>query len=108
MNENMIFTFLLICVSFNPIQDGPFRGCSRMGWGGVGGAKSSPLPKICHIYPTMMKLGAVIPYLMKIQKIYESRDTPLNSAEICDFHPKSANFATPRNTDIHCILIHDF
>ena len=80
------------------------------GWGGVGwgGAKSSPLPKICHIYPTMMKLGAVIPYLMKIQNIYESRDTPLNSAEICDFHPKSANFATPRNTDIHCILVHNF
>ena len=85
-----------------------FRSCSQMGWGGVGGAKSSPLPKICHIYPTMMKLGAVIPYLMKIQKIYESRDTPLNSAEICDFHPKSANFATPRNTDIHCILVHNF
>ena len=34
------------------------------------------LPKICHTYPTMMKLGAVIPYLKKIQKIYESRDTP--------------------------------
>ena len=36
----------------------------------------TPLPKICHIYPTMMKLGTVIPYLKKIQKIYESRDTP--------------------------------
>ena len=35
------------------------------------------LPKICHIYPTMMKLGTVIPYLKKIQKIYKSRDTPL-------------------------------
>ena len=77
------------------------------GWGGGAGgrAKSSPLPKICHIYPTMMKLGADIPYLMKI---YESRDTPLNSAEISDFHPKSANFATSRNTDIHCILVLNF
>ena len=56
----------------------------------------------------MMKLGADIPYLMKIQKIYESRDTPLNSAEISDFHPKSANFATSRNTDIHCILVLNF
>ena len=43
------------------------------GWG-VG--KESSLPKICHTYPTMMKLGTVIPYLKKIQKIYESRDTP--------------------------------
>ena len=46
------------------------------GWRGGGGAKSSPLPKICHTYPTMMKLGTVIPYLKKIQKIYESSDTP--------------------------------
>ena len=31
------------------------------GYGG-GGAKRPPLPKICHIYSTMMKLGTVIPY----------------------------------------------
>ena len=40
------------------------------GWG--------PFPKICHTYPTMMKLGTVMPYLKKIQKIYESRDTLLD------------------------------
>ena len=58
----------------NHIQDGLFRGCSRM----RGGAKRPPpLPKICHTYLTMMKLGTVIPYLKKIQKIYKSRDTPL-------------------------------
>ena len=45
------------------------------GWRG-GGGKKAPLPKICHTYPTRMKLGTVIPYLKKIQKIYESRDTP--------------------------------
>ena len=56
----------------NPIQDGLFRGCSR-----IGGGKEAPLPKICHTYPTMMKLGIVIPYLKKIQKIYELCDTPL-------------------------------
>ena len=39
-------------------------------------SKKSPLPKICHTYPTMMKLGTVIPYLKKIQKLYQSRDTP--------------------------------
>ena len=49
----------------NPIQDGHFWGC----WG-------PPLPKICHTYPTMMKLGTVIPYLKKIQKMYESYDIP--------------------------------
>ena len=47
---------------------------------GGGGQKRPPLPKICHKYPTMMKLGAVIPYLKKIEKIYESRDT---SPELC-------------------------
>ena len=59
-------------LEFNPIENGLFRGCSRIG----GGAKRSILPKICHTYPTMMKLGTVIPYLKKIQKIYESCDTP--------------------------------
>ena len=58
--------------SFNPIQDGPFRGCSRMG-----NVKRPPLHKICHTYPTMMELGTVIPSLKKIEKIYESRDTTL-------------------------------
>ena len=41
------------------------------------GRQESPLPKICHTYPTMMKLGTVMPDLKKLQKLYESRDTPL-------------------------------
>ena len=65
--------FCLFCV--NPIQNGPFRGCSRMMRGQKG-----PLPKIFYTYPTMMKLGTVIPYLKKTQKIYESSDTSL---ELC-------------------------
>ena len=45
-------------------------------WVGVGGGdKKAPLPKICNTYPTMMKLGIVIPYPNKIKKIYESHDT---------------------------------
>ena len=28
------------------------------GWGGGGGGKKVPLPKICHTYPTLMKLGS--------------------------------------------------
>ena len=59
----------------NPIEDGPSRRCSQMGEG----AKRPPLPKICHTYPTMMKLGTVISYLNKIQNIYKSRDTRLDS-----------------------------
>ena len=43
-------------------------------WGG--GTKRPNLPKICHRYPTMMKLGVIMPYLRKIQKIHETRDTP--------------------------------
>ena len=47
------------------------------GWGGGVQKAPLPFPKICHTYPAMMKLGTVIPYPKKIQKKYESRDTPL-------------------------------
>ena len=53
---------------FNPIQDGSFQGCWRMGVG-----KSLPVPKICR---TMIKLGTVLALLKKIQKIYKSCGTP--------------------------------
>ena len=55
--------------NLNPIQDGLFRGCSRMG-----GQKGPLLPKICNTYPTMMKLGTLMPYPKKIQKKFESCD----------------------------------
>ena len=41
------------------------------------GGKKTHLHKICHTYPTMMRLGTVIPYPKKIRKKYNSRDTPL-------------------------------
>ena len=50
---------------------GDAHGCGR------GVPKRPHLLKTCHTYPTMMKLGTVTSYLKKIQKIYESRDTPL-------------------------------
>ena len=62
----------MLYLIFNSIQDGAFRGCSQMGVDQKG-----PLPKICHTYPTILKLGTVIPYLKKIQKIYESCDISL-------------------------------
>ena len=40
--------------------------------GGGGVVKWLPCPKICHAYPKIMKLGTVVAYLKKIQKIYES------------------------------------
>ena len=43
------------------------------GWGGQKGLPT--LKSVTH--PTMMKLGTIIPYLKKIQNIYESHDTPL-------------------------------
>ena len=49
----------------------------RMSFFGAAHGQKGALPKICYIYPTMMKLGTVIPYLKKILKIYESRDVPL-------------------------------
>ena len=69
----LYITIRVIIFIFNPIQDGLFRGCSRMG--GKEGQKG-PLPRICHTYPTMMKLGTVIPYLKKTQRVYESCQTP--------------------------------
>ena len=42
---------------------------------GQGEGAKKALPEICHTYPTMMKLGTVIPYLKKIKKIYDSCDT---------------------------------
>ena len=50
---------------FNPIKDGHFGDCPP-----------PPVRKIYHSYPTMMKCATVTPCLEKIQKIYQSRDTP--------------------------------
>ena len=68
----MKYKNIIIMGDFNPIQDGPFWGCSRMG-----GDKKASLPKICYTYPTMMKLSTAIPCPKKIPKTYKSRDTPL-------------------------------
>ena len=66
----------------NSIQDGHFRGCSRMKGGG---GKKAPLPKICHTYHTMMKLGIVIPYLKKIETKLTSADKSIFSPELIKF-----------------------
>ena len=83
-------------------KDGPnvsyFLTLFRMGIFGAGhgweGGKKAPLPKICHTHPTMMKFSTVIPYLKRIQKIYESRDTPPNcfNKPGCNFDDVSKNW----------------
>ena len=50
------------------------------------------LLKICHTYPTMMKVGTFIPYLNKIQKKYRSCYKPLSSAEISSFSSEINKF----------------
>ena len=72
--QRFIQAVLLMSVSERTLtlfRMGIFGAAHGWGWG-VGGQK---MPKICHTYPAMMKLGTVIPYLKKIQKLYDSRDT---------------------------------
>ena len=76
------------------------------GWGNK--KHPSPLSEICHTYPKMMKLGAVMLYLKKIEKMYESRNTLLVLLTSAFFDQKSANFAILKNTDIDYIFIHNF
>ena len=65
------------------------------GWEGGRGGQNAPLPKICHTYPAIMKLGTAIPYLKKIQKNIRitSCNTPTFLLTSAIFYWKSANFA---------------
>ena len=54
---------------------------------GMGEAENAPLPKICHTYPTMLKLGTVMSYLKKIKKINHVTHL-LRSAYITILSPK--------------------
>ena len=55
------------------------------------GSKKAPLPKICHTYPTVMKLGTVISYLKKIQKCFNHVTHPLSFADSI-FSPEISKF----------------
>ena len=52
--------------------------------GGKKGSKRPSLPKICHTYPTMMKLCTVMPYLKKVQKLYHLTH-PMSPANTSSF-----------------------
>ena len=66
------YIFCVVWVSGKHFRMTIFRAVHE--WVGV---KKAPLHNICHTYPTVLKLDKVIPYLRKIQEVYESRDTPL-------------------------------
>ena len=85
-NINIIFFVNVIIIFVNPIPDGYFSGGSRMVWTKV------PLSKICHTYPTVMKLGTVIPYLKKIQKYMNHVTRLLTSTDISIYSPKISKF----------------
>ena len=59
---------------------------------GWGGGKKAPLPKICHKYLTIMKFGAVVPFLKKIQKYMNHVTHSLSSAGISIFSPEIRKF----------------
>ena len=76
-----------------------FSGAAH-GWGG--GAQ------ICHTYPAIMKLGTVIPCLRIIQKIYESRDTPLDFCWHQYFFNENQQILEYQKIQKDCVLIHNF
>ena len=89
----------------NPMQDWHFRGCSR--W--ERGEPKRPTPSLKSVTHILQWWNlAVIPYLKKIQKIYDHVTPPLSSADISIFYRKSVNFVISRTTDIDCILIYNF
>ena len=76
------------------------------GWGGQKG--TPPLTKICHTYPTMMKLGSYSLPKEDPKNISITRHTPWVLLTSAFSHWKSANFVISRNTDIDCISMHNF
>ena len=55
--------------------------------------------------PTTMKLGTVVPYLKKIQKMHESLDTTLSSADV--FLPEISKFCYIKKYRYRFILVLD-
>ena len=63
------------------------------GWGGGGGGvQKSPLPKICHIFPTMVKLSSYTLPKVKSKKYINHVTQPLSSADISIFSPEISEF----------------
>ena len=85
-----VISYLTKVLSFSvlPLFRWAFSGLFTDG----GGSKKAPLPKICHTYPTMMKLGTVISYLKKIQKYMNHVTHHLRFADISIFSTDVSKF----------------
>ena len=92
----------IVAFDVNPVKDGRFWGCSRIGeW-----EQKAPLHRFSHTYPTMMKLGTVVPYIKKIQKdIWITWHTLWVLLTSAFFHWKSANFAISANASYRLCMI---
>ena len=64
------------------------------------GGEKAPLLKIGQTYSVMIKLGTIIPYLKKMQKMYDHVTHLLISADISMFPPEVSYFDISRNTDL--------
>ena len=77
----------------------------------VVGAKR-PLLKICHTFTKMIKHATVIPYLKKVQKMYDSRDTRLEFCWHHDFSPENQQILLYQEIQIYiafwCIISSSF
>ena len=47
--KSILIEVFMSALNFNPVQDGAFWGCSRMG------GNKAPLPKTCHTYTHILK-----------------------------------------------------
>ena len=92
----------IVAFDVNPVKDGRFWDCSRIGeW-----EQKAPLHRISHTYPTMMKLGTVLPYIKKIQKnIWITWHTLWVLLTSAFFQWKSANFAISANASYRLYMI---
>ena len=108
--ENVCVNWIFSHLSFplTLFRMGFFGAAHGCGGGGEGAKIQPPLPKICQTYPTMMKLGSYTLPKEDPKNIWITWHTPWVLLTSAFFHWKSANFAISRDTDIDCILIHNF
>ena len=67
---------------------GFFGAAHRWGvWG-----RKTPLPKICHTYPTVMKLRTFTPYAIRSKKYMNHVTHPMSSADISIFLSEFSKF----------------
>ena len=70
--------------------------------------KKALLPKICHTYPTVVKLGSYTLPKVNPETIWITWHTLLFLLTSAFFYRKSVNFVMSRNTDIDRVLVHKF